>query len=147
MTDSESDSEEGSPSSVAVMAGHKRAAPQANRPGSKKQAAQRSAEPDSGEDCFMAAQTTDRTGQPSSHQPGEASGSGQADNSVDRAAFTQQQRGKRRLRTAGGKLVGQEKPAPAHAAPAPARQPSNQGRSAFSFDRPPEDENVEADLS
>ena len=58
-SDSDSDSEEGSPASVAVMAGHKRAAPQVNRPGRKKQAAQRSAEPDSNEDCFMAAHTTD----------------------------------------------------------------------------------------
>ena len=41
MADSGSECEEGTPASAAVMAGHKRAAPQVTRPGSKEQAAQR----------------------------------------------------------------------------------------------------------
>lgn len=160
MTDSESEMEESMPSDASAMAGQKRTATQANRPGNrpgnKKQAADRPAQPDSDEECIMAAQTTDRSGQPSSHKPGEASGSGQLDSRTDSAAGTQQQRGKRRLRTAGGKLVGKGKPATAaHAAPtaagksrnAVARQPSNRGRSSFSFDRTPEAEDGEASLS
>ncbi|KAL3149664.1 hypothetical protein ABBQ38_013496 [Trebouxia sp. C0009 RCD-2024] len=108
MTDTESDREEGTTAagSVPLMARNKR---QASRPGSHQQATERSAEPASDEDHSMAAQHTGRSGQPSSHQAEEASTSALPDSHTARAAG-QRQRGKRQLRTAGGKVIGREQP-------------------------------------
>jgi len=155
MTDTESEKEGATPAADSVMAGNKHTATHANSPSNEQQAAERPSQPDSDEDSFMRAHTTDRTGQPSSHQPVEASSSGLPDSNTGRAAATQQKQGKGRLRTAGGRLIGKAQPATGTHADAgrtasrkgtnsAVRQPS---RSSFSFDRTPEADDVEATLS
>ena len=131
MTDTESEKEEGvTAGSVPVMASNKRPATEAG-PSNDQQAA----EPDSEEDDVMAAQQTGRLGQQSSHSAQEASSSGVPDSNTMRATGTHQ-RGKRRLRTAGGRVITTDQPAAgaqqgrnaaARAKPAATAVPANAG--------------------
>jgi len=104
------------------------------------------------EDCLAAIHG--RSGQPSSHGAAEASTSGLPDSSATgQAAGAQQQQGRRRLRTAGGKVVGAKRPqAAGHGSTgkkavgrgdsAAAGQLNNRRRSPFSFDHTPADSDV-----
>ena len=113
MTDSESERESGLQEANAAPATTKNTATQGSRSasaaGCDHQAAHNSVDTDTDDEDYLAA-IQGRSGQPSSHGAAEASTSGLPDSSTAwQAAGVQQQQGRRRLRTAGGKVVGTKK--------------------------------------
>ena len=147
MTDSDSEHEGGMQQADVAPANTDSAATQDNRPataaGCDPQAAPNSVDSDTDEEDCLAGMYG-RSGQPSSHGAAEASTSGLPDSSTK--FRYQQQQGRRRLRSAGGKVVGAKRPkaarhdstgkkAAGRGDRAAAGQLNNSRRSPFSFDR------------